>query len=733
MFDPTPIEYQRTDDVLPTVDSEAAFAPEPIPGGAVAFKPITGETIPQVEEAPAQRTRSIIADADLSKERRAISNIESGGRYDIVGPVANQAGNRAYGKYQVMDFNVGPWTSKYYGQELTPQEFLKSPEAQEAVFRGEFGRLAGKYGSEGAARAWFAGERGMNEPGRRDVLGTTVADYARKFSAGLGEPREVETAAGLGQPREAEQAALAMLGKREPELPAGLTAYDTVEGRVEPQAGVGPREAEHPSAPPTQQQVARANRATSIFENLTGIQLSDEGRMAMMAMGLKMMTTPGSIGTAIGAGGLQGLATYTEAQRYAQEMALKERQRQVEERRLTETERHQRAVEAENLRYHQQSLRAPKVYTDPDTGEQHAIMSTVNPDGTLNWFDQNLTKGTTSSIAAPTAQSTSTTPTVVSPPNKENIPKPGQGTIQNNQELVEKGNYDYRKDAPFLEKGMDVPEPMAVGGRSIESLKTDAEKYVLTGQLPTVKGGASPVAMRDTIYRNSVQNYGNALAASRGFTPAQLAEAHRSAPGMLRFVMGADGRATVSLGTAIRHLDTVKQLAEAWAANDMRSVNRIRAALSKEFGQEAGTNLNAAGSIVGPEIIKAIGVAGAGTKEERENAATQFSTASSPRQLLGAVETVQKLMAGQLEGRMRQAKAAGVTDQMFINLIGERPYEILTKVGEEERKHAESPKGGKKLTQEEAMIEAKKAIADGKPRNAVIKRMKDMGYSTEGL
>ena len=219
----------------------------------------------------------------------------------------------------------------------------------------------------------------------------------------------------------------------------------------------------------------------------------------------------------------------------------------------------------------------------------------------------------------------------------------------------------------------------------------------------------------------------------RGFTPAQLAEAHRSAPGMLRFVMGADGRATVSLGTAIRHLDTVKQLAEAWAANDMRSVNRIRAALSKEFGQEAGTNLNAAGSIVGPEIIKAIGVAGAGTKEERENAATQFSTASSPRQLLGAVETVQKLMAGQLEGRMRQAKAAGVTDQMFINLIGERPYEILTKVGEEERKHAESPKGGKKLTQEEAMIEAKKAIADGKPRNAVIKRMKDMGYSTEGL
>ena len=102
----------------------------------------------------------------------------------------------------------------------------------------------------------------------------------------------------------------------------------------------------------SQQQVARANRATSIFENLTGIQLSDEGRMAMIAMGLRMMTTPGSIGTAIGAGGLQGLATYAEAQQQQVARAEKEReyllrkqQAEREERRLTETERHQREME----------------------------------------------------------------------------------------------------------------------------------------------------------------------------------------------------------------------------------------------------------------------------------------------------------------------------------------------------------------------------------------------------
>jgi hypothetical protein len=214
-------------------------------------------------------------------------------------------------------------------------------------------------------------------------------------------------------------------------------------------------------------------------------------------------------------------------------------------------------------------------------------------------------------------------------------------------------------------------------------LKTDAEKYFLTGILPTYKAGLSPVAIRDSNYRTAVQNYGNALASSRGLTPAQLAELHRSAPGMLRFILGADGRATVSLGTAVRHLDTMKQLAQAWAANDTQALNRLRAVVSKQFGDAAATNLEAAAGIIGPEIIKAIGVAGAGTSDEREHAARSFGTSRSPAQVLGAIDTVQKLLGGQLDGRRRQASSAGVSEAMFKNLIGDRPYEILS--------HAETP------------------------------------------
>lgn len=118
----------------------------------------------------------------------AIAGIESGGRYDAVGPSANAQGNRAYGKYQVMDFNVGPWTQEVLGRPMTPQEFIANPQAQDAVFNAKFGQYVEKHGSPAAAaRAWFAGEGGMNNPNAADVNGTTVAGYERKFNAGMGQ------------------------------------------------------------------------------------------------------------------------------------------------------------------------------------------------------------------------------------------------------------------------------------------------------------------------------------------------------------------------------------------------------------------------------------------------------------------------------------------------------------------------------------------------------------------
>jgi hypothetical protein len=126
----------------------------------------------------------------------AIAGIESGGKYDALGPVT-KTGDRAYGKYQVMGANVPQWTKAHLGREMTPEQFLADTQAQDAVFKGQFGQYANKYGPEGAARAWFAGEGGMNDPNRKDQLGTSVADYGSKFSRALGLQPETSAPASV--------------------------------------------------------------------------------------------------------------------------------------------------------------------------------------------------------------------------------------------------------------------------------------------------------------------------------------------------------------------------------------------------------------------------------------------------------------------------------------------------------------------------------------------------------
>jgi hypothetical protein len=116
----------------------------------------------------------------------AISKIESGGKYDLVGP-STKSGDRAYGKYQVMGANIPDWTKEALGTSMTPDQFLASPAAQDAVFNAKFGQYVDKYGPRDASKAWFAGEGGMKNPDASDLYGTTVQSYADKFVRNLGQ------------------------------------------------------------------------------------------------------------------------------------------------------------------------------------------------------------------------------------------------------------------------------------------------------------------------------------------------------------------------------------------------------------------------------------------------------------------------------------------------------------------------------------------------------------------
>lgn len=140
------------------------------------------------------------AAGSMGAYRDAIAKIESGGNYSALGPLTG-SGDRAYGKYQVMGNNIGPWSREALGRTLNPQQFLADPAAQDSIFDHFFGKSISKYGNASdAASVWFTGRPLAQGGGAADVLGTTGVDYVKKFNAALGSVTSTaETATqGLG-------------------------------------------------------------------------------------------------------------------------------------------------------------------------------------------------------------------------------------------------------------------------------------------------------------------------------------------------------------------------------------------------------------------------------------------------------------------------------------------------------------------------------------------------------
>lgn len=508
---------------------------------------------------------------------------------------------------------------------------------------------------------------------------------------------------GLGTPYADDPTTEAARSNEDQALPPEIT-----QGRSVPAAGLGTSSAlaftpSETTAPPVASQAPPPSAADMIAARgprgiTTGFNLiSPDAKSALLSAGLGMMASRSPfLGVAIGEGGQQGLATYSGLKKQEQDtdlavarlnqQAKAEQDRIAQEtKQLAETSRHNKAVETYQQSFKQFEETKPQTMFDQNTGTVRAYGR--DQMGVWRWLDSGqpmVGAGVPTSLNQPTASPSNASSSTQPSPAPTVTPAAFTGAdgfrVQNARAVASGQAYNYSNNAPYIEAGMDLPEPTVVAGRSVPTLKTDAEYFLQTGKAPPVSRGNSPVAMMQNAYSNAVKNYGTALAASRGLTPEQTADMWRSAPGMLRFVMGADGRATVSLGTAIRHLDLLQQLGTAWGANDIQAVNRVRSLISREFGGDAATNLTTASQIVGPEIIKAIGVAGGGGEAERRAASAWANPISSPEQLSGAIRTTQGLLAGQLEGKRRQAAAAGVDEGRFKNLIGDRPYEILTNI-----------------------------------------------------
>ena len=172
----------------------AASAPTTSANGvAPATPPVTVAATPPAAPAPSAAPSSAQPaawDDMLARSERAIATMETGSPHEDHGwgtvgktPTYYQDGtvDRPYGRFQVMGRNIPSWTKKYFGRELTPQEFLDSREAQRAVFRGQFGDYVTQFGHPAeAAGAWLGGPGGRNGTSR-DGNGKSVPAYRKDF------------------------------------------------------------------------------------------------------------------------------------------------------------------------------------------------------------------------------------------------------------------------------------------------------------------------------------------------------------------------------------------------------------------------------------------------------------------------------------------------------------------------------------------------------------------------
>lgn len=160
----------------------AAPATAPVRAAPATIQNIPGQTLPAAAAVSGPAPSGGLTSRPASYYRPIIKGIESqgSGDYSALGPLTG--GDRAYGAYGVMGANIPSWTQEALGRTLTPEEFLASPEAQDAVFDYRFGQYLAQTGSpDDAASMWFTGRPLAEAYGASDVLGTSGEEYVNKF------------------------------------------------------------------------------------------------------------------------------------------------------------------------------------------------------------------------------------------------------------------------------------------------------------------------------------------------------------------------------------------------------------------------------------------------------------------------------------------------------------------------------------------------------------------------
>jgi len=160
-----------------------------INGVQYQMNPSDGKWYPLTKVGGGTNSASSVNSLQDAMRRIARNESDGSGGYKAIGPVVTKGpykGQRAIGKYQVMQGNIAPWSKEILGYSVTPQQFYNNPQLQDKIVAGKMMQIyndktKGNGNWADVASVWFTGGPRSTGAKKKDVLGTSGAQYVNKF------------------------------------------------------------------------------------------------------------------------------------------------------------------------------------------------------------------------------------------------------------------------------------------------------------------------------------------------------------------------------------------------------------------------------------------------------------------------------------------------------------------------------------------------------------------------
>lgn len=145
------------------------------------------------------------------------------------------------------------------------------------------------------------------------------------------------------------------------------------------------------------------------------------------------------------------------------------------------------------------------------------------------------------------------------------------------------------------------------------------------------------------------------------------------------FTTGGTARNITSINTAIGHMGTMLDLADALKNNDTRVVNVVLNRIATETGKQNVNNFETARQAVGEELMRTFRQVGA-SEVEAAQWGQRFNSANSPEQLKGAIKTAADLLQSRIEAVNEMWRRGTQRNEDFPNILSGKSKTVMQRL-----------------------------------------------------